>query len=209
MMPLAVVLFIPNFFFIRDLDWLIGMAGMVAPFDLMSGFSIQSLRQFLIALLRVRERRAGRIRSGRAHPMPTSPGRGCVILIRAVEVTDPVNTGLKRVQSGRAAAGAVDAVAPPQGLPSLQSIASPSRVAFCDCHREHLLMTNSRPTPLLLPRQFALMKRFQWYGLVCYWQHIVHLIARSIFDTTAGALRIAAARATLFVKVPDHAPESS
>ena len=32
-------------------------------------------------------------------------------------------------------------------------------------------------------RQLALMKLFQWYGMVCYWQYVVHAIARSIFDT--------------------------
>ena len=33
-------------------------------------------------------------------------------------------------------------------------------------------------------RQLALMKLFQWYAMVCYWQYIVHAIARSVFDTT-------------------------
>jgi len=33
-------------------------------------------------------------------------------------------------------------------------------------------------------RQLALMKLFQWYGMICYWQYIVHAIARSVFDTT-------------------------
>ena len=30
-------------------------------------------------------------------------------------------------------------------------------------------------------RQLALMKLFQWYAMVCYWQYIVHAIARSVF----------------------------
>ncbi len=33
-------------------------------------------------------------------------------------------------------------------------------------------------------RQLALMKFFQWYGMVCYWQYIVHAIARSLFQTS-------------------------
>jgi maltose/moltooligosaccharide transporter len=33
-------------------------------------------------------------------------------------------------------------------------------------------------------RQLAVMKLFQWYAMVCYWQYIVHAIGRSIFDTT-------------------------
>lgn len=32
-------------------------------------------------------------------------------------------------------------------------------------------------------RQLAVMKLFQWYGMVCYWQYVVHAIARSLFDT--------------------------
>jgi len=36
-------------------------------------------------------------------------------------------------------------------------------------------------------RQLALMKLFQWYAMVCYWQYIVHAIGRSIFDTTDTA----------------------
>ena len=32
-------------------------------------------------------------------------------------------------------------------------------------------------------RQLAWMKLFQWYGMVCYWQYVVHAIARSLFDT--------------------------
>ena len=52
MMLPGVVLFIPNFILIRDLGWLGTMAGMVAPFALMSGFSIFFLRQFFLALPR-------------------------------------------------------------------------------------------------------------------------------------------------------------
>lgn len=52
MMLPGVVLFIPNFIFVRDLGWLNSMAGMVAPFALMSGFSIFFLRQFFLALPR-------------------------------------------------------------------------------------------------------------------------------------------------------------
>lgn len=33
-------------------------------------------------------------------------------------------------------------------------------------------------------RQLALMKFFQWYGMVCYWQYIVHAVARSLFQTS-------------------------
>ena len=51
MMLPGVVLFIPNFILIRDLGWLNSMAGMVAPFALMSGFSIFFLRQFFLAYL--------------------------------------------------------------------------------------------------------------------------------------------------------------
>jgi maltose/moltooligosaccharide transporter len=32
-------------------------------------------------------------------------------------------------------------------------------------------------------RQLALMKLFQWYGMVCYWQYVTYSIARSLFDT--------------------------
>jgi multiple sugar transport system permease protein len=52
MMLPGVVLFIPNFILIRDLGWLNSMAGMVAPFALMSGFSIFFLRQFFLSLPR-------------------------------------------------------------------------------------------------------------------------------------------------------------
>jgi maltose/moltooligosaccharide transporter len=33
-------------------------------------------------------------------------------------------------------------------------------------------------------RQLAWMSLFQWYGMVCYWQYVVHAISRSLFDTT-------------------------
>ncbi|OGA97983.1 MAG: sugar transporter [Burkholderiales bacterium RIFCSPHIGHO2_12_FULL_69_20] len=33
-------------------------------------------------------------------------------------------------------------------------------------------------------RQMAVMKLFQWYGMVCYWQYITYSIARSIFGTS-------------------------
>ena len=33
-------------------------------------------------------------------------------------------------------------------------------------------------------RQMAVMKLFQWYGMVCYWQYITYAIARSLFQTT-------------------------
>ena len=52
MMLPGAVLFIPNFILIRDLGLLGTMAGMVAPFALMSGFSIFFLRQFFLALPR-------------------------------------------------------------------------------------------------------------------------------------------------------------
>ena len=32
-------------------------------------------------------------------------------------------------------------------------------------------------------RQLAVMKFFQWYGMVCYWQYVVYSIGRSLFDT--------------------------
>jgi maltose/moltooligosaccharide transporter len=39
-------------------------------------------------------------------------------------------------------------------------------------------------------RQLALMKLFQWYGMICYWQYVVYAIARSLYGssdpTTAG-----------------------
>lgn len=52
MMLPGVVLFIPNFILIRDLGGLGTMAGMVAPFALMSGFSIFFLRQFFLSVPR-------------------------------------------------------------------------------------------------------------------------------------------------------------
>ena len=58
MMLPGVVLFIPNFIFIRDLGWLNSMAGMVAPFALMSGFSVFFLRQFFLSLPRELEEAA-------------------------------------------------------------------------------------------------------------------------------------------------------
>ena len=32
-------------------------------------------------------------------------------------------------------------------------------------------------------RQLAVMKLFQWYGMVCYWQYVTYSIARSVFHT--------------------------
>jgi len=58
MMLPGVVLFIPNFILIRDLGWLGSMAGMVAPFCLMSGFSIFFLRQFFLSVPRELEEAA-------------------------------------------------------------------------------------------------------------------------------------------------------
>lgn len=52
MMIPAVVLFIPNFILIKDLGWLNTMTGMVAPFCLMSGFSVFFLRQFFLSIPR-------------------------------------------------------------------------------------------------------------------------------------------------------------
>lgn len=52
MMLPGVVLFIPNFITIKQLGWLNSMAGMVAPFALISGFSIFFLRQFFLSLPR-------------------------------------------------------------------------------------------------------------------------------------------------------------
>jgi maltose/moltooligosaccharide transporter len=36
-------------------------------------------------------------------------------------------------------------------------------------------------------RQLWWMKLFQWYGMICYWQYVVHAIARSMFNTTDSA----------------------
>ena len=58
MMLPGVVLFIPNFILMRDLGWLGTMAGMVAPFALMSGFAIFFLRQFFLSLPRELEEAA-------------------------------------------------------------------------------------------------------------------------------------------------------
>ena len=33
-------------------------------------------------------------------------------------------------------------------------------------------------------RQMAVMKLFQWYGMICYWQYITYSIARSLFETS-------------------------
>jgi multiple sugar transport system permease protein len=52
MMIPSVVLFIPNFILIKDLGWMNTMAGMVAPFCLMSGFSVFFLRQFFLSIPR-------------------------------------------------------------------------------------------------------------------------------------------------------------
>jgi multiple sugar transport system permease protein len=52
MMVPGVVTFIPNFILIKDLGWLNTMAGMVAPFCLMQGFSVFFLRQFFLSMPR-------------------------------------------------------------------------------------------------------------------------------------------------------------
>src|ERR1035437_5629317 len=65
MMIPGVVLFIPNFILIKDLGWLNTMAGMVAPFCLMSGFSIFFLRQFFLSIPRDLEEAA--ILDGASH----------------------------------------------------------------------------------------------------------------------------------------------
>ncbi|MBK7613026.1 MAG: carbohydrate ABC transporter permease [Burkholderiales bacterium] len=52
MMVPGVVTFIPNFMLMRDLGWLNTMAGMVAPFALMQGFSVFFLRQFFLSVPR-------------------------------------------------------------------------------------------------------------------------------------------------------------
>ncbi len=33
-------------------------------------------------------------------------------------------------------------------------------------------------------RQLWWMKLFQWYGMICYWQYVVHALSRSLFDTS-------------------------
>jgi multiple sugar transport system permease protein len=65
MMIPGVVLFIPNFILIKDLGWLNSMAGMVAPFCLMSGFSVFFLRQFFLSIPRDLEEAA--ILDGASH----------------------------------------------------------------------------------------------------------------------------------------------
>lgn len=52
MMVPGVVTFIPNFILIKELGWLNTMAGMVAPFCLMQGFSVFFLRQFFLSMPR-------------------------------------------------------------------------------------------------------------------------------------------------------------
>jgi multiple sugar transport system permease protein len=52
MMVPGVVTFIPNFVLMRDWGWLNTMAGMVAPFCLMQGFSVFFLRQFFLSVPR-------------------------------------------------------------------------------------------------------------------------------------------------------------
>ena len=52
MMLPSVVLFIPNFILIKELGWLNSMAGMVAPFALMSGATVFFLRQSFLSLPR-------------------------------------------------------------------------------------------------------------------------------------------------------------
>ncbi|MDE2370359.1 MAG: carbohydrate ABC transporter permease, partial [Burkholderiales bacterium] len=52
MMLPGVVLFLPNFILVKELGWLNSLAGMVAPFALMSGSAIFFLRQFFLALPR-------------------------------------------------------------------------------------------------------------------------------------------------------------
>jgi multiple sugar transport system permease protein len=50
MMVPSVVTFIPNFILVKELGWLNTMAGMVAPFCLMQGFSLFFLRQFFLSI---------------------------------------------------------------------------------------------------------------------------------------------------------------
>ena len=52
MMVPQVVTFIPNFVLVKELGWLNSMAGLVAPFCLMQGFSVFFLRQFFLSLPR-------------------------------------------------------------------------------------------------------------------------------------------------------------
>jgi multiple sugar transport system permease protein len=65
MMVPGVVTFIPNFVLMRDLGWLNTMAGMVAPFCLMQGFSVFFLRQFFLSIPRDLEEAA--ILDGASH----------------------------------------------------------------------------------------------------------------------------------------------
>jgi multiple sugar transport system permease protein len=52
MMVPSVVTFIPNFILMKELGWLNSMAGLVAPFCLMQGFSVFFLRQFFLSIPR-------------------------------------------------------------------------------------------------------------------------------------------------------------
>lgn len=52
MMVPGVVTFIPNFVLLKQIGWLNTMAGMVAPFCLMQGFSVFFLRQFFLSIPR-------------------------------------------------------------------------------------------------------------------------------------------------------------
>ena len=52
MMVPGVVTILPNFVLMRELGWLNTMAGMVAPFCLMQGFSLFFLRQFFLSIPR-------------------------------------------------------------------------------------------------------------------------------------------------------------
>jgi multiple sugar transport system permease protein len=52
MMVPGVVTFIPNFVLMKELGWLNTIAGMVAPFCLMQGFSVFYLRQFFLSVPR-------------------------------------------------------------------------------------------------------------------------------------------------------------
>ncbi len=52
MMIPGVVTFVPNFVLMKELGWLNTMAGMVAPFCLMQGFSVFFLRQFFLSIPR-------------------------------------------------------------------------------------------------------------------------------------------------------------
>jgi multiple sugar transport system permease protein len=58
MMVPGVVTFLPNFILVKEWGWLNTMAGMVAPFCLMQGFSIFFLRQFFLSLPRELEEAA-------------------------------------------------------------------------------------------------------------------------------------------------------